>query len=114
MEEPLLKAKLFIPLDRPDHTARASLVPRPRLIEQLFEGLPGKLTLVCAPAGFGKTTLVSSWLAHTGLPAAWLSLDEDDVVAISTLKKHIGHIFSKLEVGNRTQTVARARELGLL
>jgi LuxR family maltose regulon positive regulatory protein len=78
MGEPLLQTKLFIPPTRSDPAGRESLVPRPRLIEQLDEGLIGKLTLVCAPAGFGKTTLVSGWLARAGLPAAWLSLDEDD------------------------------------
>jgi LuxR family maltose regulon positive regulatory protein len=78
MDESLLQTKLYIPVTRPDPAARASLVPRTRLVERLDEGLPGKLTLICAPAGFGKTTLVSNWLANTNLPAAWLSLDEDD------------------------------------
>ena len=74
METPLLQTKLYISPPRPD------LVPRPRLIERLNQGLhrtPG-LTLVSAPAGFGKTTLVSSWLQHNERPAAWLSLDEGD------------------------------------
>jgi LuxR family maltose regulon positive regulatory protein len=55
---PLLKTKLYIPPPRPD------LVSRPRLIERLDEGLrPGcKLTLLSAPAGFGKTTLLSEWI----------------------------------------------------
>jgi LuxR family maltose regulon positive regulatory protein len=80
MDAPLLQTKLYIPRTRPDPATRlrTSLVPRPRLVEQLDEGLPGKLTLISAPAGFGKTTLVSSWLEHVNLPAAWLSLDEDD------------------------------------
>jgi LuxR family maltose regulon positive regulatory protein len=100
MDESLLQTKLFIPPTGPDHAIRASLVPRPRLIEQLDEGLPGRLTLICAPAGFGKTTLVSSWLAHAGLPAAWLSLDEDDndlarfftyfIAALRTIQPEIG------------------------
>ena len=70
----LLTAKLFIPPLRP------GLVPRPRLIELLNEGPTAKrkLTLVSAPAGFGKTTLVVDWLNQIGLPAAWLSLDEAD------------------------------------
>ena len=64
------------------------LVPRPRLIERLNAGLHRKLTLVSAPAGFGKTTLVSEWVARcrdrgqrAGSPpiaVAWLSLDESD------------------------------------
>jgi LuxR family maltose regulon positive regulatory protein len=53
-------------------------VPRPRLIEQLNKGLHGKLTLVSAKAGSGKTTLVSEWLHQQERPAAWLSLDGND------------------------------------
>jgi hypothetical protein len=53
---PILTTKLYIPPPRPE------FVPRPRLIEQLNKGLYRKLTLVSAPAGFGKTTLVSSWI----------------------------------------------------
>lgn len=49
----ILKTKLYIPPTRPE------LVPRPRLIERLDEGLHRKLTLISAPAGFGKTTLVT-------------------------------------------------------
>ncbi|MHB1131412.1 MAG: LuxR C-terminal-related transcriptional regulator [Chloroflexota bacterium] len=48
------------------------------MIERLNEGLQGKLTLVSAPAGFGKTTLVSEWVAGCERPVAWLSLDEGD------------------------------------
>ncbi len=68
----IVATKLFVPPPRP------RVVPRPRLIKQLNDGLYGKLTLVSAPAGFGKTTLVSEWLASCGRPAAWLSLDEGD------------------------------------
>ncbi len=57
---------------------RAGSVPRPRLIERLDEGAQRKLTLLSAPAGFGKTTLVSEWLAARGRAAAWLSLDAAD------------------------------------
>ena len=72
MSEPLLLTKLYIPPPRPD------MVPRPRLIERLNEGLHHKLTLISAPAGFGKTTLVSEWISSCNLPVAWLSLDEGD------------------------------------
>src|SRR5687767_6364287 len=74
MSSPILATKLYIP------TARTKLVLRPRLIEQLNKGilLGRKLTLISAPAGFGKTTLVSEWVASCGRPTAWLSLDEDD------------------------------------
>jgi LuxR family maltose regulon positive regulatory protein len=102
MDAPLLQTKLYVPVIRPDAAAglRTSLVPRPRLIEQLNEGLPGKLTLISAPAGFGKTTLVSYWLDHLELPAAWLSLDEDDndfvrfwtyiIAALQTIQPELG------------------------
>ncbi len=72
MSTPILATKLFIP------PTRSQLVLRPRLIERLNEGLQRKLTLISAPAGFGKTTLVSEWLAGCSQPAAWLSLDEGD------------------------------------
>ena len=80
VDEPLLQTKLYIPTTRSDPATglKPSLVNRPRLVEQLNEGLPGKLTLISAPPGFGKTTLVSYWLEQVNLPAAWLSLDEDD------------------------------------
>ncbi len=54
------------------------MISRTRLIERLDKGLPGKLTLISAPAGFGKTTLVSEWIAGCTRPVAWLSLDEGD------------------------------------
>ena len=57
MSTPILATKLYIPPPRP------KVVLRPRLIERLNEGLHGKLTLISAPAGFGKTTLVSEWVA---------------------------------------------------
>ena len=56
MSKTLLRTKNFIPAPRPNY------VPRPRLIEKLNQGLTAKLTLLAAPAGFGKTTLVSAWL----------------------------------------------------
>ena len=54
------------------------LVPRPRLVEKIRQGATRKLTLVSAPAGFGKTTLLSSWAAGHPGPVAWLSLDASD------------------------------------
>lgn len=73
----LLSTKLALP--RP-HTA---IVSREPLLERLDEGLVYKLTLVSAPAGFGKTTLVSDWIAtrrrrSDALSVAWLSLDDGD------------------------------------
>ena len=65
---------LLIPVRRPN------LVPRPHLIERLDRGLHAghKLTVVCASAGYGKTTLVTEWLHNVTYPVAWLSLDEQD------------------------------------
>ena len=72
MSESLLLTKLYIPPPRPN------TVLRPRLVERLNEGMHGRLTLVSAPAGFGKTTLISEWLAGCERPVAWLSLDAGD------------------------------------
>ncbi len=69
---PFLATKLFIPPARPE------AVRRSRLLSRIDAGLAGKMTLISAPAGFGKTTLVSEWIAIAGRPAAWLSLDEED------------------------------------
>ena len=72
MNMPILSTKLYIPLPR------TNVVLRPRLIERLNEGLDRKLTLISVSAGFGKTTLVSEWVAACERPVAWLSLDEGD------------------------------------
>jgi LuxR family maltose regulon positive regulatory protein len=71
---PLLSTKLFVPPVRP------TLVSRPRLLERLVHGLDGPLTLISAPAGYGKTTLFSEWRTGPGasIPLAWLSLDVED------------------------------------
>jgi LuxR family maltose regulon positive regulatory protein len=94
MSTPILATKLYIPPPRP------KVVPRPRLIERLNEGLHRKLTLIAAPAGFGKTTLVSEWVAGCDRPVAWLSLDDGDndltrfltylVAALRTIAPNIG------------------------
>jgi LuxR family maltose regulon positive regulatory protein len=94
MSTMMLATKLYIPPPRP------SVVHRPRLIEALNEGTRRKLTLIAAPAGFGKTTLVSAWVAGFERPAAWLSLDEGDndparflaylVAALQTVAANVG------------------------
>ncbi|MCJ7585170.1 MAG: hypothetical protein MUO30_10435, partial [Anaerolineales bacterium] len=96
MSAPILATKLYIP------PPRSKIVLRPRLIERLNEGLSSgrKLTLISASAGFGKTTLVSEWVAGCGRPVAWLSLDEGDndptqfliylVAALQTIAANIG------------------------
>src|SRR5437764_2777733 len=97
MSTPILATKLYIPRLRPN------VVIRPRLIERLNEGLHRKLTLIAAPAGFGKTTLISEWVEGIERPrarTAWLSLDEGDsdptlfltylVAALRTIAANIG------------------------
>ena len=72
MAPPLLTTKLHLP------AAPAGTIHRPHLFRRLDQGLAAKLTLVSAPAGFGKTTLLSAWLRRSDMPFAWLSLDEAD------------------------------------
>jgi LuxR family maltose regulon positive regulatory protein len=75
MASPLLETKFYVP------RLRRGLVARPRLSERLGRGVESKLTLISAPAGFGKTTLLAEWLASApaaGRLIAWLSLDEAD------------------------------------
>ena len=72
MEIPVLSTKLYVPPPRPE------LVSRPRLLERLKTGLQSKLTLVSAPAGYGKTTLVSEGVRSSQMPVGWLTLDEGD------------------------------------
>ena len=96
MSVPILATKLYIPPPPP------RVVSRPRLLERLKEALSSgrKLSLICAPAGFGKTTLISEWIASCNQKVAWLSLDEGDndsarfltylVAALQTIELNIG------------------------
>ncbi len=94
MPTPILATKLYIPPLRPH------VVIRSRLLERLNEGLHRKLTLIAAPAGFGKTTLVSAWVAGCDRQVAWLSLEEGEndptlfltylVAALQTIAPTIG------------------------
>jgi LuxR family transcriptional regulator, maltose regulon positive regulatory protein len=94
MSAPILTTKLYVPPPQPRG------VLRPRLVGRLNEGLQRKLTLVSAPAGFGKTTLLGEWVAGCERPAAWLSMDEGDndptlflaylVAALRTIAPNIG------------------------
>lgn len=100
MPLPVLTTKLFIP------PSRYKVVLRHHLIERLNDGLcrdkdhNRKLTLISAPAGFGKTTLVGEWVRQCETPAAWLSLDEGDndltrfltylVAALQTIDEQLG------------------------
>ncbi|MFO7543987.1 MAG: LuxR C-terminal-related transcriptional regulator [Trueperaceae bacterium] len=83
----ILMTKLFAP------PPRAELVDRPRLLEMLDEGARQGVTLLSAPAGFGKTTLVSAWLAARGDLAAWLSLD----VADNDPVRFLAHLVAALQ-----------------
>ncbi|HEY9075161.1 MAG TPA: LuxR C-terminal-related transcriptional regulator [Anaerolineaceae bacterium] len=95
MPVPILTTKLYTP------APRTGIVPRTRLIERVNEGLARgcKLTLVSAPAGFGKTTLVGAWAAGHGRAkpkartVAWLSLDEED----SDLARFIAYLVAALQ-----------------
>jgi LuxR family maltose regulon positive regulatory protein len=90
----LLAVKLHIPRPRPH------LVLRSHLILQLEQGMDRTLTLVSAPAGFGKTTLLAQWLAKSSTPAAWVSLGPEDndptrfltylIAALQTLDTQLG------------------------
>ena len=99
----LLTTKLYIP------QTSQNLVPRPRLFEKLNNVASAKLILVAAPAGFGKSTLMSEWATNIDKPITWLSLDENDnnlrrflfylVAAIQKIDSSIGEaILPSLEV----------------
>ncbi len=72
MATPLLRTKFYIP------PLQAGIVHRPRLIQKINEGLTRKITLISAPVGFGKSTLLSEWIPTSQRPVAWLSLEEAD------------------------------------
>jgi LuxR family maltose regulon positive regulatory protein len=93
MSIPILTTKLYIPPIRPEQ------VSRPHLIGRLNEGLHRKLTLISAPAGFGKTTLLSEWVAASGRPVAWLSLDESD----NDLNRFLGYLIAALQTAEAQQ-----------
>jgi LuxR family transcriptional regulator, maltose regulon positive regulatory protein len=114
MPTPVLATKLLVPARRPQ------LVARPRLTQRLDAAVvPGhKLTLISAPAGFGKTTLVSDWIGQCrhrqpSTPIAWLSLDDRDndpsrfltylVAALHGIDEHVGA--EALQVLNDAPTV---------
>jgi LuxR family maltose regulon positive regulatory protein len=105
--DPLIRTKLHLPFMRP------ALVPRPRLQKQIAQGLRCPLTLITAPAGFGKTTLVAACLAGGGIPVAWLSLDKSDNLA----GRFLSYLVAALQaaaptIGNEAaQLVAAAQPL---
>ncbi len=90
----LLRTKLAIPPLRPD------MVKRPRLVNRLNAGLNGKLSLLSAPPGYGKTTLISEWIHQRKFQTAWFTIDEGDndpasflaymIAAFQTIDKNWG------------------------
>lgn len=78
--------------------AHGGLTPRPHLTARLHAGLDGILTLICAPAGFGKTTLLSEWLTEYEPIVAWLSLDPDD----NTPARFFKHLIAAIQTVHTT------------
>jgi LuxR family maltose regulon positive regulatory protein len=72
MSAAFLSTKFYIP------QPRKAIIHREHLFDMLNGGIKGKLVLVSAPAGYGKTTLITSWLTKQDLPVAWVSEDEGD------------------------------------
>ena len=107
--EPLIQTKLCIP------QRRIHLVPRPRLINLLMGGLTRVLTLICAPAGYGKTTLLIDWITSWALKeddcpsVAWLSLDEGDNDPMRFLS-YLAATFAKanVEISDKVHSLLRA------
>ena len=86
----LLNTKLHMP------RLSGNFIPRPQLVERLNRNLDRKLTLVSAPVGYGKTTLIAAWLGSCERPAAWLSLDKNDndlALFLSYFTAAIGTVF---------------------
>jgi ATP/maltotriose-dependent transcriptional regulator MalT len=113
--EQLLATKFFVPSNRPE------LVSRPRLVKQLNDGLYRKLTIISAPAGFGKTTLVTEWLenlqgiAKEKNKVTWLSLDENDndyarfLTYFVTALNQIGG--TKIAIGDEALSLLRSHQM---
>jgi LuxR family transcriptional regulator, maltose regulon positive regulatory protein len=93
LAEPLMATKVHVP------RTHAAVIHRLRLVERLQQGMEGTLTLLSAPVGFGKTTLLSTWLSSSATPAAWFSVEPDDndpvrfylclVAALQTIDVHL-------------------------
>jgi len=110
MPKTIIKTKINLP------SLKRNLVLRSRMTRALTDGIENgrKLTLISAPAGFGKTTLVSNWIEGNNIPAAWISLDEGDgdlacfltylVAALQTLISGVGD--SVLAALQSSQTVS--------
>ena len=96
MRTRLLTTKLYIP------PMPKEMLRRPRLVEKLTAGMDRRLTLVSAPVGFGKTTLLTDWIASTNLPIGWINLEEADndaaafwtyfIAALQTINPRVGQV----------------------
>jgi len=112
----LLSTKLFIP------EPRQAYIMRPKLLELLDGALSRKLTLVAAPPGYGKTTLLSVWIKERDFPTAWLSLDPDDndgslfirylIAALQNINPEIGQV--SLAMFKSTQAASLSSVLSAL
>ncbi len=105
MSVPLLATKLYIPPVRPE------FLPRPRLTQRLSKGIKAcrKLTLLSAPAGFGKTTLLSEWANQCQTPVGWVTLEESD----NDLTRFLSYVIAGLQtlhpdVGRATLAMVRS------
>jgi LuxR family transcriptional regulator, maltose regulon positive regulatory protein len=83
----LFRTKLNIPF------GNKSVVLRSRIMDELDKALTVKLTLITAPAGFGKTTAVANWAMQSGIPTAWFSIDSHD----NSVKKFWSYVIAALE-----------------
>jgi LuxR family maltose regulon positive regulatory protein len=102
----LRRTKFFRP------RALSDIISRDRFLEGLNSGLSGKITLVCAPAGFGKTTLLVEWLESSGRSSAWFSLDERDnelPVFVHAFATSVRTIFP--DACQNTASLLKARQL---
>lgn len=115
MQSDLLAPLLATRLHQP--RLRARLVPRSDLVKRLQQGATGSLTLVSAPAGYGKTTLLAQWRASMSAPVAWLSLEPEDneptlfftclIAALRTLDPRLGtHAHALLELPQPAEPAA--------
>jgi ATP/maltotriose-dependent transcriptional regulator MalT len=110
---PLLETKLHPP------PAREQIIPRARLLDRLRAGPAIKLTVVAAPPGYGKTTLLGAWreLAEETRPVAWVTLDEHDndpVVVWSYVVEAVRRVYPALELSVSPQAAGPSRIVELL
>jgi LuxR family maltose regulon positive regulatory protein len=102
----ILRTRLQLPPVAPD------ILPRPRLLDLFNEGWQRTLTLISAPAGYGKSTLASRWVAAGDVPSEWVSLDENDSdlrTFLSYVLAAIRSLFPRAEL--RTEVLLESSQL---